>query len=75
MVVYDEINILVSSISQKTQYNSTMPVMLRKGTIFVLKEELLSSYLMPADSFISFCSNRSTDFPYFRAILFRRYCT
>ena len=49
MQVYNEINILRSSISQKLK--GTMPVMLCTVATFILKT-LLTSYLMPKSSFI-----------------------
>ena len=60
MVVYEEINFLGSSISQKIwQYNVSS---LRAEVIFELNEKPLSSYLMPERSFIWFCWSRSTYF-------------
>ena len=50
-------------------------VIVCRGAIFVLNEKLLTSYLMLESSFIWFCLFRSSNFPYYRAILFRRYRT
>ena len=50
MVVYDEINNLRAVLVKKL--NSTMSAMLCAGAAFVLKEKLLTSYLLPESSFI-----------------------
>ena len=50
-MVYDEINILGSSIYQSKKPNSIKSVMLRTGAILVIKEKLLNSYLMPQSNF------------------------
>ena len=47
MVVYDEINELLVK-----KLNSAMSVMLCTSVIFVLKEKLLTSYLILVSSFI-----------------------